>query len=159
MRSGGLRSCGAARRAKPSTLHDVGPTPRRARSRRRCRLRVGRGATHHSDRGRAPAPPPLGLARINLLVVAGYVAQTFAMGGFSFWAPSFLYRVHHMALDQAGFFFSASLAATGLVATLLGVFWATRWQRKTGTGYAWVLALSAVLAAPLAFAAFSAARG
>ncbi len=90
-----------------------------------------------------------------LLVVAGYLAQTFALGGFSLWAPTFLCRVHHMALDQAGFFFSASLAATGLVATLAGGFWATRWQRRTGTGYAWVLALSALLAAPTAFAAFS----
>jgi MFS family permease len=90
-----------------------------------------------------------------VLVVLGYVAQTFAMGGFSLWAPTFLYRVHHMALDQAAFFFSASLAATGLVATLAGGFWATRWQRKTGTGYAWVLALSALLAAPVAFAAFT----
>ena len=90
-----------------------------------------------------------------LLVVAGYVAQTFAMGGFSLWAPSFLFRVHHMALDQAAFFFSASLAATGLVATLAGGFYATRWQRRTGTGYAWVLALSALLAAPVAFAAFT----
>ena len=60
-----------------------------------------------------------------------------------------------MALDQAGFFFSASLAATGLVATLAGGFWATRWQRRTGTGYAWLLALSASLAAPVAFAAFT----
>jgi MFS family permease len=90
-----------------------------------------------------------------LLVVAGYTAQTFAMGGFSLWAPTFLYRVHHLALDQAGFFFSASLAATGLVATLAGGFWATRWQRRSGTGYAWVLALSSSLAAPVAFAAFS----
>jgi MFS family permease len=89
-----------------------------------------------------------------VLVVAGYVAQTFAMGAFSLWAPSFLFRVHHMALDRAGYFFSASLAATGLVATLAGGFWATRWQRRTGTGYAWVLALSASLAAPVAFAAF-----
>jgi MFS family permease len=90
-----------------------------------------------------------------LLVVAGYVAQTFAMGGFSLWAPSFLYRVHHMALDKAAFFFSASLAATGLVATLAGGFLATKWQQRTGTGYAWVLALSATLAAPVAFAAFT----
>lgn len=90
-----------------------------------------------------------------LFVVAGYTAQTFAMGGFSLWAPTFLYRVHHMELDKAGFFFSASLAATGLVATLAGGFLATRWQRKTGAGYAWVLAGSAVLAAPMAFAAFT----
>ncbi len=111
--------------------------------------------------GALPGGPPGWRGYLNLfkypaylLVVAGYVAQTFAMGGFSLWAPTFLYRVHHMALDRAGFFFSASLAATGLVATLAGGFWATRWQRKTGTGYAWLLALSASLAAPTAFAAF-----
>ena len=90
-----------------------------------------------------------------LLVVAGYVAQTFAMGGFSLWAPTFLYRVHHMALDAAAYFFSASLAATGLVATLAGGFTATLWQKRTGSGYSWVLALSALAAAPVAFLAFS----
>jgi len=92
-----------------------------------------------------------------LLVVAGYIAQTFAMGGFALWAPSFLFRIHHMKIDAAAFFFSASLAATGLVATLAGGFTATWWQRRTGTGYAWVLALSAVAAAPIAFLAFSVA--
>ena len=60
-----------------------------------------------------------------------------------------------MPLDRASFFFGASLAASGLVATLAGGFTATRWQRRTGTGYAWVLALSAAAAAPVAFAAFS----
>ena len=121
-----------------------------------------RGASEPAGAGAAtPAGPPGWHAYLDLfkfpaylLVVAGYVAQTFAMGGFSLWAPTFLYRVHHMALDRAGFFFSASLAATGLVATLAGGFWATRWQRRTGTGYAWLLALSASLAAPTAFAAF-----
>jgi MFS family permease len=121
-----------------------------------------RGASEPAGAGAgAPAGPPGWRAYLDLLkfpayrlVVAGYVAQTFAMGGFSLWAPTFLYRVHHMALDQAGFFFSASLAATGLVATLAGGFWATRWQRRTGAGYAWLLALSACLAAPTAFAAF-----
>ena len=90
-----------------------------------------------------------------VLVVAGYTAQTFAMGGFQIWAPTFLVEVHRMKLDAASFFFGASLAASGLVATLAGGFAATRWQRRTGTGYAWVLALSAAAAAPMAFAAFS----
>jgi MFS family permease len=90
-----------------------------------------------------------------VLVILGYIAQTFAMGGFAFWAPTFLVRVHHLAVDRADFFFSASLGATGLVATLAGGFLATRWQKRTGTGYAWMLALSAVAAAPAAFAAFS----
>ena len=89
-----------------------------------------------------------------LLVIAGYIAQTFAMGGFSFWAPTFLVRVHHMELDAATGFFGQSLVITGLIATLGGGYLATAWQRRTGSGYAWVLALSAILAAPAAFAAF-----
>ena len=95
--------------------------------------------------------------RSYLLVVAGYAAQTFAMGAFALWAPTFLCEVHHMELDAANFFFSASLAATGLVATLAGGFTATAWQKRTGTGYAWTLALSALAAAPLALAAFGTA--
>ncbi len=122
-----------------------------------------RGASETAPAEKKPAEGPVGW-RVYLdlfkhtrylLVVAGYVAQTFAMGGFSLWAPTFLYRVHHMKLDSAAFFFSASLAATGLVATLLGGFTASFWQKRTGTGYAWTLALSAVAAAPVAFAAFS----
>ncbi len=90
-----------------------------------------------------------------VLVVLGYTAQTFAMGGFQNWAPTFLCEVHGMKLDAADLFFGGSLAATGLVATLAGGFTATWWQRRTGTGYAWMLALSVVCAAPFAFAAFS----
>ncbi len=90
-----------------------------------------------------------------LLVIAGYVAQTFAMGGFSFWAPTFLVRVHHMELAEAGAFFGQSLVIMGLVATIGGGYLATLWQRKTGTGYAWVLALSAIAAVPAAFGTFA----
>ncbi len=90
-----------------------------------------------------------------VLVVLGYTAQTFAMGGFSSWAPTFYNEAHHMPLDKADFFFGSSLAASGLLATLGGGFLATRWQRRTGTGYVWVLALSAVLALPFAFGAFA----
>jgi hypothetical protein len=92
-----------------------------------------------------------------LLVIAGYAAQTFAMGGFAAWAPVFLYRVHHLDNEAANHFFGASLAVTGLTATLIGGLLATRWQRRTGNGYEWVLALSALAAAPAAFAAFSVA--
>lgn len=88
------------------------------------------------------------------LVIAGYVAQAFAMGGFQFWAPSFLNRVHHLPLEAADHYFGLSLVLTGLVATLAGGYAATVWQRRTGTGYAWVLALSATAAVPVSFAAF-----
>ena len=92
-----------------------------------------------------------------LLVIAGYVAQTFAMGGFALWAPTFLFRVHKMEFAAAGQFFGGALVLTGLSATLLGGFAATAWQRRTGRGYVWILALSALCAAPAAFAAFTVA--
>jgi predicted MFS family arabinose efflux permease len=93
--------------------------------------------------------------RSYVLVVAGYIAQTFALGGFAFWAPTFLHRVHGMDVEAAGRFFGLSLVVTGLVATLAGGYFATWWQRRTGTGYAWVLALSSLAAAPAAYAAFA----
>jgi hypothetical protein len=88
------------------------------------------------------------------LVVAGYTAQTFALGGFALWAPTFLYRVHHMEFASAGQFFGGALVITGLLATALGGALGTAWQRKRRSGYAWVLALSAMAAVPVAFAAF-----
>jgi MFS family permease len=90
-----------------------------------------------------------------LMVVVGYVAQTAAMGGFSLWAPTFLHRVHKMDVETAATFFGYAVVITGLTATLIGGLAATAWQRRTGRGYAWVLAIGASLAAPLAFAAFT----
>lgn len=90
-----------------------------------------------------------------VLVVAGYVAQTFALGGFAFWAPTFLVRVHGMGLEAATLFFGQSLVIMGLIATLGGGYLATAWQRRTGVGYAWVLALCGISAVPSAFAAFA----
>src|SRR5262249_55546031 len=90
-----------------------------------------------------------------LLVVAGYTAQTFAMGGFSSWVSSFFHEVHQMDLERADFYFGVALAITGLLATLIGGFLATRWQQRTGTGYVWVLALSGILSAPFAFGTFA----
>jgi MFS family permease len=89
-----------------------------------------------------------------LLVVLGYVAQTFAVGGFAVWAPSFLQEVRGMEFKAADRFFGIALAATGLAATVLGGLAASAWQRRSRSGYAAVLGLSATFAAPLAFAAF-----
>jgi MFS family permease len=60
-----------------------------------------------------------------------------------------------MPLEKADLYFGTSLAVTGLLATLGGGFLATRWQQRTGTGYAWVLGLSAAAAAPFAFGTFA----
>ena len=126
-------------------------------------LRLREPARGASDPGEGPrAAGPRGFRtyaalfgiRPYLLVVAGYVAQTFALGGFAFWAPTFLYRVHGMSVRSAAVFFGESLVVTGLVATVLGGFLATAWQRRSPAGYARVLALSALAAVPFSLAAF-----
>ena len=89
-----------------------------------------------------------------VLLVLGYVGQTFTLGGFALWAPTFLYRVHHMKLDDAGLFFGLSLVSTGLTATLLGGWLATQWRLRNPAAYAWVLGWSTLLGAPTTFAAF-----
>ena len=88
------------------------------------------------------------------LLVLGYVGQTFTMGGFAIWAPTFLHRVHGMNLAAAAWFFGLSLVVTGLVATLLCGWFSTRWRRYNRAAYAWVLGGSTLLGAPVAFAAF-----
>ena len=90
-----------------------------------------------------------------VLLVLGYVGQTFTLGGFAIWAPTFLYRVHGMTLERAAWFFGLSLVATGLIATLLGGWLSTLWHKRNPAAYAWVLGLSTLAGAPVAFAAFA----
>ncbi|HWF17628.1 MAG TPA: MFS transporter, partial [Verrucomicrobiae bacterium] len=86
----------------------------------------------------------LNLFRIKdyMLVVWGYTAYTFALGAFGFWGPTFLIRVHNVAVKDAGTFFGAVLVVAGLLGTLIGGFAATAWQKRNPAGYAWTLALS-----------------
>jgi MFS family permease len=88
-----------------------------------------------------------------VLVVLGYTAYTFALGAFGYWGPTFLHRVHGVAVDKAGEFFGAVLVVAGLVGTLIGGFAATAWQKRNRAGYAWTLGLSVLAAVPLAFGA------
>jgi len=89
-----------------------------------------------------------------MLVVLGYTAYTFALGAFGHWGPTFLFRVHDVAVEHAGAFFGAVLVVAGLVGTMIGGFAATAWHKRNRAGYAWTLGLSVLVAVPLAFAAF-----
>ncbi len=104
-------------------------------------------------------PGPLEVLRLfrlpaYALVVGGYTAYTFALGAFGHWGPTFLHRVHGLPQQSAGTFFGLVLVVAGLVGTLLGGFAATAWQRRNRGGYAATLALSALLAVPMALGAF-----
>jgi MFS family permease len=88
--------------------------------------------------------------RYNLLVW-GYAAQTFAVGAFANWGPTFLHRIHGMSLGASGTIFGAMLAVTGLIATLLGGFIAGALKKRMTTGYVWVMASSLIIATPVCF--------
>jgi predicted MFS family arabinose efflux permease len=117
-------------------------------------------------RGQAELPPGQALAKPELrdylaliknaryqLLIWGYVAYTFAMGAFAFWGPTFLETVHHLPAPKPDRFFGGVIVFGGLIGTLVGGFAASAWQKRTPAGYAWLLALSSLLAVPTAFAA------
>ncbi len=106
---------------------------------------------------RAKALEVLGLLRNGRyqLLVWGYTAQTFSIGAFGIWGPTFLNRVHGLSLGSASTIFGMMLAGAGLVATLLGGLVATYLHKRTPAGYVWVMAASLVAALPVCFFALT----
>ncbi len=92
-----------------------------------------------------------------VLLIWGYVAYTFALGAFAYWGPSFLARKYGVSNEAANTFFGATLVLTGLVGTMLGGFGASFLQKKNPAGFALVLGISAALAVPTSFLAFTSA--
>ncbi|KAK1548489.1 hypothetical protein Q3G72_004103 [Acer saccharum] len=70
--------------------------------------------------------------------VAGYTAYTFALGGFAFWAPTYMMRVRGYPQDQGMLYFGAITVVTGTVGTLLGGYLGDYLLRITRKGYTWV---------------------
>jgi len=62
------------------------------------------------------------LAKIPSLVtnIIAQAAMTFAIGGMSFWAPTFIHEQHGIPMDQVNLIFGGITAVTGLISTLLG---------------------------------------
>ena len=98
------------------------------------------------------------------LVVLGYIAQTFALGGFTAWAPHFLYRRMWqesaviggkcLDLDVANFWFGVITVFTGLTGTAIGGKLADLWpDADRNTVALRVCAWSSLIAAPLALVA------
>ncbi len=112
--------------------------------------------------------------------VLGYCAYTFALGGFAFWAPTYLHRQYGMDPGTASIRFGLLTVAGGAAGTLLGGLLADRFTRArvaraeaakggplaprelddaTARANLLVPALAAGLGAPLAALALSAATG
>jgi len=97
------------------------------------------------------------------LAVFGYIAQTFALGGFSVWAPQYGVEVLGVSLTESSFKIGASAAASGLVGTLIGAKWGDFFIpkniKKEGLeatyGYCKFCAWTSVIATPLGYWAFT----
>jgi MFS transporter, Spinster family, sphingosine-1-phosphate transporter len=88
------------------------------------------------------------------LAVLGYVAQTFAIGGFSSWAVPFFERKLSLPLSNGNQVFGAITATTGLVGTALGGILADRIPGEDRTRVNLrVCAWSSALSVPFAVAA------
>lgn len=89
-----------------------------------------------------------------LWAVLGYAMSTFTIGGISAWIPSFLQRVAGMSASTAGFSVGAITAATGLLGTAVGGWWAQRWLHRDHRALYWVSALAPALCIPFALLCF-----
>ncbi len=64
--------------------------------------------------------------------VFGFCAYTFAIGGFSFWAPTFLQDRYGLSEGDANFRFGLLTVVGGALGTVIGGTWSDRWVRAKG---------------------------
>jgi MFS family permease len=127
-----------------------------------------RGAQDESEEGGAtqPAQPARGAIVVYvdllkrapyLLVILGYAAYTFALGGLAVWMPNFLERVHNVPAVQATTSFGAIVVVTGFLGTFMGGWLGDYWQKSSRQAYLWMSGWVTLAAAPLTFIALTAA--
>jgi MFS family permease len=92
-----------------------------------------------------------------LLVVLGYAAYTFALGGLAVWMPYFLEHVHNIPAVQATTSFGAIVVVTGFLGTFAGGWLGDYWQKSSSQAYLWMSGWATLIAAPLAFVALTVA--
>lgn len=113
------------------------------------------------------------LSKVPLYVqgVLGFCAATFAVGGFAYWAPTYIHRRFEMPLDRANFFFGVLTVLGGALGTFVGGGIGDRLARRRVAALGpdatdeqkdrayvvanlWVCFLSSAWAAPWAVACF-----
>jgi MFS transporter, Spinster family, sphingosine-1-phosphate transporter len=93
------------------------------------------------------------------LTILGYALYTFALGGFAYWAPTYLHVRYGVETGRAASTFGLITVVTGIAGTLLGGWMGDRWMRgrsddpATTRASLLVCMISAGLGAPLALAA------
>ena len=92
------------------------------------------------------------------LTVLGYAAYTFAVGGIAAWMPVFVQRAHGLSSRVANSQLAIMLVVTGIVGSLGGGWIGDRLLRRNREAYLWLSAVTTLLAAPLAWIAFTTAN-
>lgn len=92
-----------------------------------------------------------------MLLVLGYAAYTFGLGGLGFWMPTFLERVRGVPAQEATSGFGAIVVVTGFLGTLSGGWLGDYWLKRSKQGYLWFAGVTTLLAVPFAVLALSAA--
>jgi MFS family permease len=91
-----------------------------------------------------------------MLVVLGYAAYTFALGGLAFWMPAFLERVRGVPRVTATTGFGAIVVVTGFVGTFAGGWLGDYFLKSSRQAYLWFSGVVTLLAAPVALLALTA---
>jgi MFS transporter, Spinster family, sphingosine-1-phosphate transporter len=92
-----------------------------------------------------------------VLIVLGYAAYTFGLGGLGFWMPTFLERVRGVPADQATTGFGAIVVVTGLLGTLGGGWLGDYYEERVRQGYLWFSGIVTLAAVPFAVLSLSVA--
>jgi predicted MFS family arabinose efflux permease len=88
-----------------------------------------------------------------VVVVLGYAAYTFGLGGLAFWMPTFLERVRHIPPAAATTGFGAIVLVTGFVGTFAGGWLGDHLLRFSRQAYLWLSGVLTLLAVPCALLA------
>jgi MFS transporter, Spinster family, sphingosine-1-phosphate transporter len=93
-----------------------------------------------------------------MMLVLGYAAYTFALGGLGFWMPTFLERVRGIPAAEATTGFGAIVVVTGFLGTLVGGWLGDYCLKRSRAGYLWFSGVVTLAAVPCALLALSAAE-
>jgi MFS transporter, Spinster family, sphingosine-1-phosphate transporter len=92
-----------------------------------------------------------------VIAVVGYALYTFAVGGMSFWVPTYLNRERGLSLKAADSLIGVVTVLAGIGGTFLGGYLADKLAPRFRQSYLYVSGLSMLAAIPVAWLAFTAA--
>jgi len=103
----------------------------------------------------ADAMRSLARNRDYVVAVLGYAAYTFALGGMSFWVPTYLHRVRGVTLAEADYVLGVVTVVAGIGGTFLGGYLADLLAKRIRQAYLYVSGISMLAAIPFAWVAFT----